>query len=128
MAARSSRFGVVLRLLHASQIATDAVETATDAVETESRTEMTTANTRHAVVNTPLGDVTLVATGPALAGIYFAHHWYQPNRRNFGRLVPAASDSLLSATAGQLDEYFRRVRDLFDLPVQTHGDEFQERV
>ena len=30
------------------------------------------------VVTTPIGDVTLVATGPALTGVYFAHHWYQP--------------------------------------------------
>jgi methylated-DNA-[protein]-cysteine S-methyltransferase len=89
---------------------------------------MMTTNARHAIVTTPIGDVTLVATGPALTGIYFPHHWYQPAVRNFGPLVPASSETLFSAAADQLDEYFRGVRDSFELPVQTHGDDFQERV
>ena len=44
---------------------------------------------RHAVVGTTLGDLTLVASGDALAGVYFPHHWTRPDRTALGDEVPA---------------------------------------
>ena len=35
-------------------------------------------NTRHAVIESPLGELTLVAEDDALTGLYFQHHWYRP--------------------------------------------------
>ena len=35
-------------------------------------------NTRHAVVESPLGELTVVAEDHALTGLYFGHHWYRP--------------------------------------------------
>jgi methylated-DNA-[protein]-cysteine S-methyltransferase len=35
-------------------------------------------NTRHAIAETVLGDLTLVAEDDAVTGVYFAHHWTRP--------------------------------------------------
>ena len=39
------------------------------------RTRMTT---RHAVIDSPLGELTVVADGGALTGLYFRSHWFRP--------------------------------------------------
>ena len=89
---------------------------------------MTHAHSRHAVIPTPIGNLTLVASGVALTGVYFARHWPKPDASQFGERVPADSDEQLASTARQLDEYFAGERTSFDLPIATHGDLFQERV
>ena len=38
----------------------------------------------HAVVDSPIGELTLVAEADRLTGIYFPHHWYQPDPGTFG--------------------------------------------
>jgi methylated-DNA-[protein]-cysteine S-methyltransferase len=85
-------------------------------------------NTRHAVIETPIGEITLVATDDALTGLYFPHHWYMPSTSTFGASVNAGDDSILSVVETQLGEYFRGQRTTFDVPTATHGDTFQERV
>ena len=86
------------------------------------------AYTRHAVVTTPMGDITLVASGDALIGVYFPKHWTKPNARAFGLKVEAASDRLLAEAERQLSEYLLGARTAFDLPTQTRGDAFQEQI
>jgi methylated-DNA-[protein]-cysteine S-methyltransferase len=89
---------------------------------------MMDANRRHAIVTTPIGELTLVASGDALIGVYFPKHWTKPNAQTFGANVEASSDPLLSLAAQQLDDYLQGERTSFDLPVKTRGDAFQERV
>ena len=57
-------------------------------------------NTRHAVIDSPLGELTLVADGDALIGLYFRHHWYRPPTDTFGPRVDAGSDDLAGRGAG----------------------------
>ena len=35
-------------------------------------------NIRHSVIDSPLGELTVVADGDALTGVYFRHHWHRP--------------------------------------------------
>ena len=56
---------------------------------------------RHAVVGTTLGDLTLVASGDALAGVYFPHHWTRPDRTTLGDEVPAEGDPVLTQAAAE---------------------------
>jgi methylated-DNA-[protein]-cysteine S-methyltransferase len=83
-------------------------------------------DTRHAVVETPLGEITIVASGGSVVGLYFPHHWYRPAAETFG--VLAAGDELLGRAAAQLREYLDGERIAFDLPTATAGDPFQEEV
>ena len=85
-------------------------------------------NTRHAIVDTAIGDLTLVATDDAIVGLYFAHHWTNPDRDAFGPEVDAHDDLLLDTARIQLDEYLAGERTSFDLPTAANGDEFQQRV
>lgn len=85
-------------------------------------------NTRHAIVDTPLGDLTLVATDDAIVGIYFPHHWTKPSRDGFGRQVDVRDDALLDTARIQLVEYLNADRTSFDLPTAANGNDFQQRV
>jgi methylated-DNA-[protein]-cysteine S-methyltransferase len=86
---------------------------------------------RHAIVSTRIGDLTLVASGTALAGVYFPHHWVKPTPETLGERVrdtAPATDPLIAEAARQLDEYLAGERTTFDLPTVLRGDEFQRRV
>ncbi|WP_405063484.1 methylated-DNA--[protein]-cysteine S-methyltransferase [Kribbella sp. NBC_01505] len=76
------------------------------------------------IVSTRLGELTLVASDNALAGVYFPHHWVKP--MPLGERVE--SDPVLSEAARQLDEYLAGERSTFDLPTTLSGDDFQLKV
>jgi len=38
----------------------------------------------HTTVDSPLGELTLVAEEGRLTGVYFPHHWYRPDPDTFG--------------------------------------------
>lgn len=83
---------------------------------------------RHARVDTALGEVTLVAEGEAITGLFFPGHWHLPDPETFGPEVDAAEDELISRAVRELAEYLRGERRAFEVPVATRGDEFSERV
>jgi methylated-DNA-[protein]-cysteine S-methyltransferase len=82
---------------------------------------------RHAIVSTRIGDLTLVASGNALAGVYFPHHWVKPTPSTLGERV-SSTDPVFAEAARQLDEYLLGERTSFDLPTVLRGDGFQRRV
>ncbi|WP_433016196.1 methylated-DNA--[protein]-cysteine S-methyltransferase [Kribbella sp. CA-294648] len=82
---------------------------------------------QHAIVSTRLGDLTLVASGNAVIGVYFPHHWVKPTTATLGEQT--TNDPLLTDAARQLDQYFAGERDTFDLPIERRGgDAFQQQV
>ena len=80
----------------------------------------------HTTIDSPLGELTLVADGEALAGLYFARQWYRPDPATFGAFVPATG--VLAEAGRQLTGYFTGDRTAFDLPLAPRGDAFQRRV
>ena len=85
-------------------------------------------NTRHAVIDSPLGELTLVSDGAALVGLYFRHHWHRPPTQYFGTRIEADSDDVLAATQRQLTEYLTGERTDFDIPIRLGGDPTHRRV
>ncbi len=85
-------------------------------------------NSRHAVIDSPLGELTLVADGAALTGLYFRHHWYRPSADTFGPRVDHRTDELLAEAQAQLDEFLAGDRISFELPTAAHGDDRQRRI
>ncbi|OBK48902.1 methylated-DNA--[protein]-cysteine S-methyltransferase [Mycobacterium sp. 1081908.1] len=79
-------------------------------------------HTRHTVTDSPLGELTLVADGDALTGVYFRRHWHPPTADALGRSVLPGADELFRWTADQLHEYFAGARTQFDVPVALSGD------
>ena len=78
----------------------------------------------HTIIDSPLGELTLVSDDGALTGIYYPGHWYLPDPATFG--VRAGSG--FEDVEEQLAEYFAGDRTDFDLRTSTAGDAFQERV
>jgi methylated-DNA-[protein]-cysteine S-methyltransferase len=85
-------------------------------------------STRHAVVDTTLGPITIVAAGKAITGLYFARHIRRPGGEMLGPRVHTSEDQLLTEAGRQLIESLDRSRRSFDLPLAAAGDAFQKRV
>ena len=83
---------------------------------------------RHAQIDTQLGELVVVAEGPALTGVYFPGHWHLPEPDAFGESVEATTDPVIHVLAGQLEEYLAGERQAFEIPVRTDGDAFSEQV
>ena len=78
----------------------------------------------YAVMDSPLGPLTLVAAENRLAGVYMEPHRHRPPMETFG----ARDDSVLPAVAEQLTEYFHHGRMTFDVPLHLAGTLFQQQV
>lgn len=83
---------------------------------------------RHTKLGTALGELTLVADGNELTGLYYPHHWYRPAGASFGTYVAATEDPLFREAGEQLAEYLAGTRQSFGLPLGARGDELQQRV
>lgn len=74
----------------------------------------------------PVGMLTLVARGPALAAVLWEHE--RENRVRLGPLSEQNGHPLLVETERQLNEYFAGERTHFALPLDFQGTEFQKQV
>lgn len=81
----------------------------------------------HTVVASPVGDLTLVADGAALVGLYFEGHKRPPRLAGLGPRV-AGRDPAFAAPIGQLTEYFAGERREFELELAPRGSDFERKV
>jgi methylated-DNA-[protein]-cysteine S-methyltransferase len=78
-------------------------------------------------IGSPVGPLTLVAAGPALAGLYMEDHRHQPGPAAFGTPGdPAAAP--FAAAAAQRGAYFAGQLASFDLELEPAGTPFQRTV
>jgi methylated-DNA-[protein]-cysteine S-methyltransferase len=75
--------------------------------------------------DSPVGPLSLVSDGQALAALAFEHH-----EKTIRPLIGAepGSDAVLDEARRQLDAYFAGRLQRFDLPLAPRGTPFQERV
>ncbi|MET0700604.1 MAG: methylated-DNA--[protein]-cysteine S-methyltransferase [Mycobacterium sp.] len=85
-------------------------------------------STRHCIIDTALGELTLVAANDTLIGIYFPGHWHLPKDTDFGPLVACPDDALFTEVSTQLAEYLAGGRADFELPIALHGSDAQRRI
>ena len=78
----------------------------------------------HTFLDSPVGDLTVVAEDDALVGLYFEGHQRQPAAETFGRRTDEGFDTVRL----QIEEYFAGQRQEFDLPLAPVGDDFRRRV
>jgi methylated-DNA-[protein]-cysteine S-methyltransferase len=78
----------------------------------------------HTTIDSPIGELTLVARNGVLSGIYFPGHWHMPAAEVFG----ARSQRGFEQAQRQLNEYFAGERSEFELATAVAGEEFQQRV
>ena len=82
------------------------------------------------IVNSPLGEIRLVASPDGLAGLWFVQRQrHEPAAERLSAWPTVSSHPVLDATARQLDEYFQGRRQHFDLPLDLQqGTDFQRTV
>ncbi|MDX3238587.1 methylated-DNA--[protein]-cysteine S-methyltransferase [Streptomyces sp. ME03-5709C] len=81
----------------------------------------------HALIDSPVGPLTLVATDGVLSGLYMTAQRHRPPEESFGvRRDPAGSP--FARAAEQLRAYFAGGLTVFDLPLDLRGTPFQQRV
>jgi len=78
----------------------------------------------HTNIDTPFGELTLVAENGNLSGVYFPGHWTRPDPMTFG----VRSEHGFEDAEQQLAEYFAGDRTTFTVPTCVVGDAFQRRV
>jgi methylated-DNA-[protein]-cysteine S-methyltransferase len=81
-------------------------------------------HTAHTKIDSPLGELTLVAEDGTLSGVYFPGHWTKPDPAAFGEPV----ESGFEEAERQLNEYLAGERTSFDLPTVAAGGDFRRRV
>ncbi|WP_243065069.1 methylated-DNA--[protein]-cysteine S-methyltransferase [Humibacter sp. RRB41] len=88
---------------------------------------------RHATVTAPqiaeeIGELTIVADGDAVTGIYYPGHWTKPDRSAFGDEVDAASDPAIAEAVLQLRDYLNGERTSLDFATHAEGSDFEQSV
>ncbi|MFM0041727.1 methylated-DNA--[protein]-cysteine S-methyltransferase [Paraburkholderia sediminicola] len=78
------------------------------------------------LMNSPVGELKLVANGSRLAAILWEND--KPNRVRLPEMVEADDRPILLETERQLNEYFAGTRDRFDLELDFRGTDFQKKV
>ena len=84
----------------------------------------TSTSAVHSVVDSPIGELTLVGQDGALSGVYFPGHRRRPDQQSFG----IRDDAAFAAAARQLAEYFAGDRQFFQLTLSPRANSFQRRV
>ncbi|QUQ66030.1 methylated-DNA--[protein]-cysteine S-methyltransferase [Kutzneria sp. CA-103260] len=79
---------------------------------------------RHTVTGSPVGDLTLVADGSALIGLYFEGHSRNPRLPSLG----PRDDSGFEDVIAQLDEYFAGSLTSFSVELAPRGSSFELAV
>ena len=74
----------------------------------------------------PVGQLKLVATETALVAVLWENE--NPNRVRLAELIENVQHPILLETQKQLNEYFAGQRQVFDLPLDFEGTEFQQKV
>jgi methylated-DNA-[protein]-cysteine S-methyltransferase len=83
-----------------------------------------TMNVRHTTIDSPVGELTVVAEDGALLGLYYPGHKRRPAEGTFGEYT----DEGFEDVRAQLGEYFAGTRRTFDLPLAPRGTEFDRSV
>jgi methylated-DNA-[protein]-cysteine S-methyltransferase len=82
----------------------------------------------HAVIDSPIGPLTLVADDGKLAGLYMEVRGHEPDAATLGHPGTLDDDEVLAETASQLKSYFAGELTSFDLPLSLEGTDFQRAV
>jgi len=82
----------------------------------------------HAVIDSPIGPLTLVADDGKLAGLYMHVEGREPDALTLGAAASLDSDPVLASAATQLAAYFDGELTSFDLPLTLEGSGFQRSV
>ncbi len=80
----------------------------------------------YTVMDTPVGDIVLIADNKNLCSIYWPNQ--EPDKKKFPNLERKDHSKVLRTVVKQLYQYFEGKRPVFDLPIKMVGTAFQRKV
>lgn len=83
---------------------------------------------RHCTVDSPIGQLVLVAGDQGLTHVLFPSHSLADIGLSAAAVPQRCDDPVLANAARQLDEYFAGERTEFDLPLHVEGNDFEVDV
>ena len=86
----------------------------------------TTTTLQRTNIDSPVGQLGLVATATALVAVLWPEE--RDGRVRFSIEPTTGGNAVLDQTAEQLGEYFDGARRTFELPLELRGTEFQQQV
>ena len=86
------------------------------------------ARRSHAVIDSPIGPLTLVTEDGRLTGLYMDVAGHEPDEAILGERVSPDDDPVLDSAASQLAAYFAGELTSFNLPLSLEGTGFQRTV
>jgi methylated-DNA-[protein]-cysteine S-methyltransferase len=86
------------------------------------------ASRSHAVIESPIGPLTLVTEDGKLTGLYMDVAGHEPDEATLGERVTVDDEPVLTSAASQLLAYFAGELTDFDLPLSMEGTGFQRTV
>lgn len=81
---------------------------------------------KYKIIESPVDALKIVVSDHNLVAILWDNE--KLNRVRLDRLIEDKKNSLILETEKQLNEYFLHQREAFNLPLETRGTEFQQRV
>jgi methylated-DNA-[protein]-cysteine S-methyltransferase len=78
----------------------------------------------HRVMESPIGELTVVTQASDVVGLHFPHHWTRPDPATFGQ----ADDTTAADVVSQMEEHFAGRRRTFDLRLRADGNEREQKV
>ncbi|GAA2618507.1 methylated-DNA--[protein]-cysteine S-methyltransferase [Actinomadura fulvescens] len=91
-------------------------------------TKTHTGHRTHAVLESPYGPLTMVATDGVLSGLYMNLQRHRPAEELFGDREPDHRTPPFGPVVEQLEAYFAGELTEFDLPLALRGTPFQRTV
>jgi len=80
------------------------------------------------IIDSPLGKMRLISNGKQLTNALFIFDDEDVTTKTQFDEIPIKDDPLLVEAAKQLEEYFNKRRETFDLPLLTVGTTFRKKV
>jgi len=81
---------------------------------------------KYKIIKSPVGSLKIVAAGQSLSAVLWDNEKF--NRVSLDQMIEDTKDGLILEAEKQLNEYFMHKRKAFNLPLEAHGTDFQQKV